>query len=573
MFSTQNVVDVTRKAISQLIAAGYGDLPMPAADIDYLDDQYIVDLGEKLKLSDNGDFTVNSPADLVFKALMSQCGKIVIDTRAYVAQLPSLFVDAMNWGIFREQIMIELSDVMIDEMWNPDGFIGWTETRNGRTGEDEGARIAAIEFGCYKPPVSSKLFKKAHGIMAALTTEREQLFTAFRNADEYSSFLAGLYNSVTNALQLKAEIYALMCCSMAIAKAAANNNLISLRDEYALVSPTSISGWSNEKLLQDEGFQRFMLRRISEVSAFIRRFTAAYNDHEHITFASEPRRILLAHAVSAAKFGVRANTFNEQLLGIGEYDTITNWQAVTTYGISEDRFDLETASSIWLSKNAASGADGAGLTESSGTAIRVNSNGTCRLSGIIGLVYDRLAMGVTLDKRKVTTQYSASRDTVNTFYHALVNYIVNDSYPIVAFTLDSLSPSNAVPEGVTLTMTTGTTKIYGENSSTAVSSSTISGNTITATVKNVTGSNSWTDVWGEGYFLPFKINGTTHSDKIGIIPTDGSGMVYLDGTENEEMLVKIGGNGATAAEMSAKRIALQIGSKTYIYNLAITLHT
>lgn len=572
-FSTKNVVDVTRKAVSQLIAAGYGDLPMPAQDLDYLDDQYIVDLGEKLNINASGDFEINSPADLVFRALMSQCGKIVIDNRGYVAQLPSLFVDAMNWGIFREQVLIELSDVMVDEMWNPDGFIGWTETRNGVTGPEEGARIASIEFGCYKPPVSSKLYKRAHGIMAALTTEREQLFTAFRNADEYASFVAGLYNSITNALQLKAEVYALMACSMAIAKAAANGNLISLRDEYALVAPSSISGWTNDKLMQDEGFQRFMLRRISEVSMYIRRYTAAYNDHEHVTFASDPRRILLSHAVSAAKFGVRANTFNEELLGIGDYDTVTGWQAVTSYGVTEDRFDLETASTICLSKGAASGADGAGITESSGTAITVNNNGTCRLSGIIGLVYDRLALGVTLDKRKVTTQYSASRDTVNTFYHSLINYIVNDSYPIVAFTLNSLSPSNATPEGVTLTMTTGTTKIYGVNSSTAVSSSSISGNTITVTVKNVTGSNEWTDNWGEGYFLPFKINGTTSKDKIGLIPSSGSGMVYLDGDADEEMLVKIGENDATAAEMSQKKIALQIGNKTYLYNLAVTLYT
>ena len=42
-------------------------------------------------------------------------------------------------------------------------------------------------------------------------------------------------------------------------------------------------------------------------------------------------------------------------------------------------------------------------------------------------------MGITVDKKKTTTQYAASRDTVNTFYHALANYVVNDNYPIVVY--------------------------------------------------------------------------------------------------------------------------------------------
>lgn len=439
MFSTQNVVDVTKAAISQLVAKGYSGLPDTDAEITYLDDQYIVDLGEALTLTGD-DFAINSPADIFFKALLSQIGKVVIDNRSYVAQLPSLFVDTMNWGLFREQVLIELSDVMVDEMWNPDGFIGWYESRTiggvTVTGPDEGARIAAIEFGCYKPPVSAKIYKKCHGIMVALTTAREQFFTAFKNADEYSSFLAGLYNSVENTLQVKAEIYALMTVSMGIAKSIGNSNLISLRDEWAALNPGVTLPTSNDALLQDEDFQRFMLRRIAEVQDYAERFTAAYNDHNHITFAAQPQKILLSHAVNAAKFGVRANTYNEKLLGIGDYDRVTGWQAVTTSGVTTDRFELDTASSIMLT---AAAATEAGITSTIGDAVTVDSDGNAAITGIIAVIYDRLAMGVTLDKRKVTTQYAASRDTVNSFYHALVNYCVNDSYPIISFTLDSLT--------------------------------------------------------------------------------------------------------------------------------------
>jgi hypothetical protein len=69
------------------------------------------------------------------------------------------------------------------------------------------------------------------------------------------------------------------------------------------------------------------------------------------------------------------------------------------------------------------------------------------IEGVIGVVYDRMAMGITLDKKKTTSQYSASRDTVNYFYHSLVNYIVNDNYPIVTFVIRDTDSDDDDNEG------------------------------------------------------------------------------------------------------------------------------
>ena len=56
-------------------------------------------------------------------------------------------------------------------------------------------------------------------------------------------------------------------------------------------------------------------------------------------------------------------------------------------------------------------------------------------------MYDRMAMGITLDRKKVTSQYAASRDSVNSFSHALVRYQVNDSFPLVVRTVKLLNLS------------------------------------------------------------------------------------------------------------------------------------
>ena len=415
MFSTQNTLNVTKAAIAQLTASGFMGAD---EELTALNDQYIVDLGEKLNIQD-GDITNGTPADIFFKALLSQLGKIVVDTRSYVAQLPKLFVDPINWGLFQEQITIELSDVMIDEMWNPDGFVSWNTPISGGVypGVEEGKRIAAIEFGCYKPPVSAKLYKKAHAIMVALTTAREQMFTAFNGLAQYESFLAGLFNSVENTIQLKAEVYALMTVSMGIAKAKANGNEINLLSEYKVYKPSATAATA----LQDPEFLRYALMRIAETKDNIRRFTELYNNHEHVTFAAEPNTILLNKFSIAAKFNLKADTYNAEMIGIGDYDKVSAWQAAIT-STDTNPYNFAAASSISLSDAAAAEA---GLT----------GEGAGEITGVVGVIYDRLAMGVTIDKKKTTSQYSASRDTTNFFYHALANYIVNDNYPIVTFVI------------------------------------------------------------------------------------------------------------------------------------------
>ncbi|MBR5198907.1 MAG: hypothetical protein IKW20_03665 [Bacteroidales bacterium] len=425
LYNPANTLAVTQSAIAQLIGQGYMDADY---QLTALDDASVVDLGEKLQLTADGDFNVNSPADIVFKAFLSQLGKIVIDNRSYVAKLPKLYVDTANWGLFTELVTIDLSDVMVDEMWNPNGFVAWGTPPDPLTptvypGQVEGARIAAIEHGFYRPTINAKLYKKAHAIMVAITTMYDQLFTAFKGVAELNSFLAGLYNSVENTLQLKAEVYAKMTVCTGIARAIANNNAIDIRALAIAAGVTDADSTPTETLIQMPEVQRLTLQAMSETREYITDYTALYNNGEMATFAREDQMILLTKFAKACKFNVRANTFNEELLGVGDYDTINMWQAATSSDETTP-YNFTACSSIDYSKNSAIefGLLPADTAETHYLA-----------TGIIGVVYDRMAMGINIDKRKVTSSYTAARDTTNSFYHALVRYSVSDHFPIVVF--------------------------------------------------------------------------------------------------------------------------------------------
>lgn len=426
LYNTANTLEVTKSAIAQLIGKGYLDADYK---LDELNDTAIVELGEKLELTEDGDFEVGSPADIVFKAFLGRLAKINIDARKYVASLPKLFVDPINWGIMTENVMIGLSDVMIDEMWNPDGYVPWNTPADPATptvypGIEEGKRIAAIEFGFYRPTITAKIYNKAKAIMVALTTMRDQLFTAFKGVDELNKFLAGLYNSVNNTIQLKAEIYAKMTVSTGVGRAIVNGNAIDLRQAYIDETGNAAAATvPTNELLNTPDFQRFWMQTVAKTKEYIKDYTALFNNGENATFASEPNTILLTDAVYDAKFGVRANTYNEELLGIGKFDKINMWQAAVS-ATNTKKYNIENAGRIVYSKQAAIDI---GLLPSD------TQETSYKTPVIIGVTYDRLAMGITIDKKKVTTQYSASRDTVNSFYHALANYVVNDNYPIVAY--------------------------------------------------------------------------------------------------------------------------------------------
>lgn len=399
MYSTENTLTATKEAVSQLIAKGYMDATSDGV-LTALDDQYIVDLGKVINPDENGEFNVGSPADVVFKSFLTTFARIITDNEAYRARLQSLFVDPVNWGLMRENIMIDLSDVMIDEMWNPDGYVPWNTPESGgiMPGHAEGSRIASIEFGFYRPPVQVKLYQKAHAVMVALTTMRDQFFSAFRGVDELNQFLAGLYNSVENTLQVKAEIYAMMTVSMGIATAFANNNMYDLRQLYQDAGGLT-TGITAAQLLDTPDFQRFMLQQIDMAKKYMRSYSALYNDHTIGVFSNDPNVILLSQAASAAKFGVRASTYNEKLLGIGDYDDIPAWQAPVASGDTMP-FTFDTASSIMLTAAAA-------------TEAGITTDDPVTFSGIVAVLYDRRAMGITVDKRKPTSQYAASRDSLN----------------------------------------------------------------------------------------------------------------------------------------------------------------
>lgn len=462
-----DVISIVKSGIAQLTDANFYDAETP--ELTATDVTALAELGKSLENYDKA-------ADIFLGACIDQLAGMRIDSRAYGASLPSLFVDTYEWGGFREHVVFGLADILDDEMYPAGGFINYSD----EGGADEAIRIAGIEHGTFKPPATTKFYDEGKAFMIALSTVRDQLFTAVRSLPELNKLISGMQIAVDNTIQLKAEVGGLYTVSTGIARSIALGNEIPLvtmynsthqtsntitetiyesltsepddyTDNYASYFVKDNDGeWeaatstfapgetyrkstiektldeplpAGEVALNCPEFVAFALETIANTKDEFKRFTAAYNNHEHVTFSNETHTILLAKFANRAKFGVRANTFNEELLGIGDYEKVTGWQAIQSTG--GDPFEISTLSTISLTK---AGAERVGFTS-------VPAGGKT-LTNIIGFMYDRYALGISLDKKKVTTSYTASQDKWNTYHHALINYIIDDNYPMATFTLN-----------------------------------------------------------------------------------------------------------------------------------------
>ena len=387
-----DIVNLTQTAVAQTLGTTYLEKDGKIASI------------ESFKLVDVGKDVLDSGSvDSYVKSLLTQLGRMVIDSKRYSADIPSIFVDSFDWGGYVERVYFSPQDLIKDEMY---------DLVNGTTYEDH-------KF--YKPNVSAKIFEEAKTIMCPISIARDQMEMAFTGWEQMNAFISGIYTNVSNTIELALEAYAhmLISCGIAVSCAATSTAVHLVTEAKALgilTNETAVAAMQNEKFLI------FACKRIATVRKYMKRYTTAFNNGTIPVFTSESdnKAAFLTDFANACKFNVRANTYNEKLLGFGDYDEVSAWQAFKDATVAN--FDFSTNSTI---KIAADTNNKLGI----GTSAFTKSN-------VIGVVYDKRAMGICPYKVKTTSNYTAIADFWNHYYHQLTNYILDSNYPIVAFVLD-----------------------------------------------------------------------------------------------------------------------------------------
>lgn len=386
-------------------------LPISNEAFAALDSQALADIGQAV----TGETTITN----LVNGLISRLGKHEIEARGLDDFLPSIDVDPQEWGGFMERTRIGLGEILNDPMFS----------------KTAGQSYAELEHTYFGQDVQSRIFEEGKPIMCPISIEREMLKDAFLSWDKMDEYISAKQTKIqaTLTLALMALKRGLVNCAIArsdISGTAVHLITDAVADGVLEQIPVENDDPRNPTLkeaIQNPLWIAYCLERMADVMGYMRDPSVAFNDGSMPTWANErPRLILLQKFVNRAKFGVKANTFNPDQIGIGKYDTINSWQAIddpdTTGGtITHAYYDLDTLSSISIAAN---------------EAAKIGTSSAYSQSGIIGLAFDRKALGLGLMRNKVTSSYTGSADFWNMWHHTLYNAVFDPSYAMVAFIAD-----------------------------------------------------------------------------------------------------------------------------------------
>lgn len=343
-------------------------------DIVTEDLQGVVQLGTEL-------FNANA-YDAYVKSLVNHIGKVIFVNRAYHGGVPKVLMDAWEYGSVLEKITMELPNATENESWEL----------------EDGTSYDPNIF--YKPTVTAKFFNNIVTFEVPISITDKQVKQSFSNATQLNSFVSMIYNAVEKSMTVKTESLIMRTI----------NNFIgeTVYDEYGSASQSASSkvkainllklyntdlgqSLTADKCLTTPEFLRYaalkmklMIRRLSRMSTLFN-----VGEKERFTPSDLLHVVLLTDFVAASDVYLQSDTFHKDLVALPNYEDVPYWQG------TGDEYDFADISKI-------------DIVTSSGHAITVN--------GVLGVMFDRDALGVNNYDRRVTTNYNPKAEFFSNWY-------------------------------------------------------------------------------------------------------------------------------------------------------------
>ena len=337
----------------------------------------IVDVGTSLTDSANIDNYVRALADRI--------GKVIFVDRPYSGSAPAVLYDAWDYGSILEKISAEMPNATVNETW---------ELTDGKDYSQD---------VFHKPVVSAKFFNKKVTFECEQSYTERQVKSAFISPSDYNAFLTMLYNSVEKSMTIKIDglisrtinnmIGETIHADFSTVTDGDYSNSDSVRCVNLLKQYNSISGKSLtvEKCFYDPDFLRYSAFVIKSYTDRIKRISTLFNVGGKDRFTPTDKQMLILNSDFATFEDVylSSDVYHNEIVKIPNYGTVPFWQSS---GKDFNR-DITTAIDVTL-----------------------NDGTNIKFGGIVGVLFDHDALGVTCSDRRVNTYYNAKAEFYNNFY-------------------------------------------------------------------------------------------------------------------------------------------------------------
>ena len=350
---------------------------------------------------DNGVAVFNSNSfDRYSHGLVDKIGKMVFVSRPYRGLAPSVMMDGTTWGSVIQKVSSELPDYTENESF---------ELANG-TSYDPHIFNA--------PSVSDKFFAKYVTFEVDRSITRKQLESAFNGIAEMDAFLSMIFNEIEKVLTLALNnlvmrtinnfigdtLYA-EYSSGTIFGLASHVKAVNLLYLYNTQFSETLTA---DDCLTDPDFLRYASYIIGDYKNNLKGISTLFNigGKERFTPEDEQHLILWSPFASASDVYLQSGTFHNELTAMPNYETVPYWQGTGTDNSFENRGKI---------------------------SVTTSNNHTVTCDYILGVLFDRYALGVYNLDRWVNTQYNAKADFENYFYKVKAGYFNDTNENFVVF--------------------------------------------------------------------------------------------------------------------------------------------
>lgn len=351
----------------------------------------IVDVGTELFNATDVDNYVRSLTDHI--------GRVIFVNRPYSGSVPSVLMDSWEYGSVMEKITAELPTATENESW---------ELTDG---------VSYDPNIFYKPTVTAKFYNKKVTFEIPMSFTERQVKSSFSSASQLNAFISMLYNAIDKSMTVKIDGLVMSTINNMIAETvhadygseAINSksgvkavNLLKLYNDEMGKELTSV------KALTDTDFIKYASYKIAMYSSRMSKLSTLFNIGGKDRFTPQDLQhiVMLTDFAKAADVYLQSDTFHNEYTKLPKAELVPFWQG------SGESYDFDDTSKI---------------------SVKTSSGDNVTVTGVLGIIFDRDAIGVCNTDRRVTSNYNAKAEFYNNWYKFEASYFNDFNENAVVF--------------------------------------------------------------------------------------------------------------------------------------------
>lgn len=345
----------------------------------------LVDVGNEIFDTDNVDNYV--------KKLIDRIGQVIFVNRLYAGGVPSVLMDSWEYGSVVEKISADMPEADENDSWN---------LQNGQTYSQD---------TFYQPKVSAKFFNSKVTFDVKLSFTTEQVKESFSNVNELNGFISMLETGVKNSMTVKLDgliMRTINNMTGQILNSANGLQKVNLLTEYNTASGQTLTA---NKALMDKDFLKFASLTIKKYQARITKMSTLFNagGKARFTTTDNLHTVLLSDFADSAEVYLMSDTFHNDTVSLPNHETVPYWQG------SGKSYAFNDISKIDVKIDAGNK-----------TPKQVTQ------TGILGVMFDTNALGVSNLNQRTTTSYNARAEFYTNYYKMDAGYFndLNENFVV-----------------------------------------------------------------------------------------------------------------------------------------------